>query len=78
MRSKQEAHMRKTYILIIAAVAVAAIGLVVKTAFLSDPQAAAESMTGPVAQSTMPSLLELHRNYPNIAGLPVQDIKDPI
>jgi hypothetical protein len=70
--------MRKTYILVIAAVAAGAIGLVVKTAFLSAPQAAAESMTGPVAQSTMPSVYELHRNYPNIADLPVQDIKDPM
>ena len=78
MRTKQEAHMRKTYILVIAAVAAAAIGLVVKTAFLSAPQAAAEAMTGPVAQSTTPSLSELHRNHPNIADLPVQDIKDPM
>jgi hypothetical protein len=70
--------MRKTYILVIAAVAAAAISLVVKTAFLPAPEAAAESMTGPVAQSNMPSIYDLHRNYPNIAELPVQDIKDPM
>jgi hypothetical protein len=64
--------MRNTYILLIAAIAAAAIGLVVKTAFLSAPQAAAQSMTGSVAQSNIPS------TYENIADLPVQDIKDPM
>jgi hypothetical protein len=68
--------MRNAYILLIAAVVAAAIGLVAKT--FSAPQAAAESMTGSVAQSNMPSTYELHRNYPNIADLPVQDIKDPM
>jgi hypothetical protein len=72
MHTRQEAHMRNTYILLIAAVAAAAIGLVVKTAFFSAPQAAAQSMTGSVAQSNIPS------TYENIADLPVQDIKDPM
>ena len=66
--------MRKTYILVIAALAAAAIGLVLKTAFVSTPQAVAEA----VGQSNALSVYELHRNYPNIADLPVQDIKDPL
>jgi len=64
--------MRRTHILLVAAAAAAVAALAVKTTFIS-------AEADPIAGSpTTGSVFDLHRNYPNVKDLPVQEIKDPM
>jgi hypothetical protein len=66
-----EAQMRTTQALVIAVVATAFLALAVKAVFFSAPKAEADD-------SSMPSAFELHRNYPNMKDLPVQEVENPL
>ena len=67
--------MRRTHILLVAASAAVVAALAVKTTFISAPKAEADPIAGSL---TTGSVFDLHRNYPNLKDLPVQEIKDPM
>ena len=64
----------RTVIVLVSTVVVVVIGLAVKANFVSSPQSDAESSIS--KSGLLPS--EIHLNHPNIKGLPVEEIKDPV
>jgi hypothetical protein len=68
-----EGRMR-TIIVLVFAIVVVAIGLGMKTVFISRPEADAESSISKAGMSPY----ELHLNLPNMKGMPVLEIKDLI
>jgi hypothetical protein len=68
-----EARMRTVIVLVFAAVVVA-IGLGMKTVFISGPEANVES---PISKADT-SPYEIHLNIPNMKDMPVLEIKDLI
>jgi hypothetical protein len=68
-----EARMR-TVIILASAVVVVVIGLAVKANFVSSPQSDAEPSIS--KSGLLP--FEIHLNHPNMKGLVVEEIKDPV
>jgi hypothetical protein len=66
--------MRVTRTLVTAVVAAAVVILAATTVLVFGPKAGADSVSG----SNIMSVHELHRNYPNINDLPVQEIENPL